>query len=47
MGELENKKTYAKPFSIIATGEKTSDDVVWFENYEQGGMSDGKVSLEW
>lgn len=32
---------------LIKKGKKTSDDVIWFEDFSQLGMSGGSVSIEW
>lgn len=33
--------------SIIKSGEKISDELIYFKNYSQNGMSGGHVSLPW
>jgi len=32
---------------IIEKGQKKSDDLVWFENFPQHGMSGGCISISW
>jgi len=46
--ELEfNKKLDFEFNELLKKGQKKSDDVVWFENFSQAGMSGGSVSIEW
>lgn len=33
--------------SIIKSGKKTSDNIIWFEEFTQNGMSGGSVDLNW
>ena len=33
--------------SLINSGEKKSDGIIWFEEFSQNGMSGGSVSIVW
>ncbi len=32
---------------LLKKGEKKSDDIIWFEEFSQQGMSGGSVSIVW
>lgn len=42
-----NKKLELEFNAMIKKGEQSSDEIVWFENFSQLGMSGGLISLEW
>lgn len=42
-----NEKLEFEFNELLKDGKRISDDIIWFENFSQNGMSGGSISIEW